>query len=102
VGGVHFIEEDCRARSKWIPDRVRYRAQVRDDATLRRVGSARAALGEQRRVARAWRANRYTATSAVAAPGSGEKAVHDPALRCGDHAMLEGGANASLRTLLHG
>jgi hypothetical protein len=35
-------------KSKWIPDRARCCARVRDDATLRRVGSAVAALDERR------------------------------------------------------
>jgi hypothetical protein len=61
------------ARTVAIPDRVRCRAQVRDDATYGRVGSAAAGLGEQRRV------HRYELASSGAERG--DKAVADLAAR---------------------
>jgi hypothetical protein len=66
---------------------------------MRRVGSAGAALGEQRRVARA-STRIATQRQRRSDADSGEKAVRDPAQRGSDHAKYQGGAKARCVTSL--
>jgi hypothetical protein len=71
------------ANSKWIPDRVCCRAQVRDDATYGRVGSTAAGLGEQRR------GYRYASSGAERGDKAALKPAPSPtgALLCPDPGM---------------